>query len=85
MVTLATLLKATTFKTEPIRQMKRKPDQLQSKLTGSSSNNNFQHGFKERERKPHNIQIQKEMTLYTKFNFKFATSQNIHQRKRLST
>ena len=31
MVTLATLLTATTFKTEPIRQMKRKPDQLQSK------------------------------------------------------
>jgi hypothetical protein len=48
MVTLATLLTATTFKTEPIRQMKRKPDQLQSKLTGSSSNNNFQHGFKEK-------------------------------------
>jgi hypothetical protein len=41
MVTLATLLKATTFITEPIRQMKRKPDQLQSKLTGRSSNNNF--------------------------------------------
>jgi hypothetical protein len=41
MVTLATLLTATTFKTEPIRQMKRKPDQLQSKLTGSSSNNNL--------------------------------------------
>jgi hypothetical protein len=32
MVTLATLLTATTFKSEPIRQMKRKPDQLQSKL-----------------------------------------------------
>ena len=40
MVTLATLLTA-PLKTEPIRQMKRKPDQLQSKLTGSSSNNNF--------------------------------------------
>jgi hypothetical protein len=39
MVTLATLLTTTTFKTEPIRQMKRKPDQLQSKLTGSSLNN----------------------------------------------
>lgn len=32
MVTLATLLTATTFKTEAIRQMKRKPDQLQSKI-----------------------------------------------------
>ncbi len=41
MVTLATLLTATTIKTEPTRQMKRKPDELQSKLTGSSSNNNF--------------------------------------------
>ncbi len=41
MVTLATLLTATTIKTEPLRQMKRKPNQLQSKSTGSSSNNNF--------------------------------------------
>jgi vacuolar-type H+-ATPase subunit C/Vma6 len=32
MVTLATLLTATTFKTEALRQMKRKPDQLQSKI-----------------------------------------------------
>ncbi len=48
MVTLATLIKATTFKTELIRQMKRKPDQLQSISTGSSSNNSFQHGFKEK-------------------------------------
>ena len=45
-MTLATLLTATTFKTEPKRQMKRKPDQLQSKLTGGSSNNNFQQNMK---------------------------------------
>jgi hypothetical protein len=49
MVTLATLLTATTFKTEPIRQMKHKPDQQQSKkkkkkkkkLKGSCSKNNL--------------------------------------------
>ena len=81
MVTLATLLTANTFKTEPIRQMKRKPDQLQSKLKGSSSNNNFLHGFKENERKPDNIQNPKQMTLSTKFNFKFATLQKYSSKK----
>jgi hypothetical protein len=73
MVTLATLLTATTFKKEPTRQMKRKPDQLQSKLTGSSSNNNFNKALKKRKRKPDNIQNSKQMTLSTKFNFKIAT------------
>jgi hypothetical protein len=62
--------------------MKRKPDQLQSKLTGSSSNNNLLHGFKENERKPDNIQTSSQMTLSTKkFNFKFATLPIFHQKK----
>jgi hypothetical protein len=33
------------------------------------------------ERKPDNIQYSKQMTLSTKFNFKFATLPNFHQRK----
>ena len=37
--------------------------------------------LKKRERKPDNIQIQKSMTLYTKFNFKFATSQKYSSKK----
>ena len=61
--------------------MKRKPDQLIIKLTGSSSNNNFLHGFKENERKPDNIQNSKQMTLSTKFNFKFATLQKYSSKK----
>jgi hypothetical protein len=76
MVTLATLLTATTFKKEPKRQMKRKPDQQQSTLTGSSPNHNFfNKALREKERKPDNIQNSKQMTLSTIFNFKFATLQ----------
>ncbi len=37
--------------------------------------------LKKKERKPDNIQIQKEMTLYTKFNFKFATLQKYSSKK----
>jgi hypothetical protein len=37
--------------------------------------------LKKRERKPDNIQNSKQITLSTKFNFKFATLPNFHQRK----
>ncbi len=37
--------------------------------------------LKKRERKPDNIQISQQMTLSTKFNFKFATLPNFRQRK----
>jgi hypothetical protein len=37
--------------------------------------------LKKRERKPDNIQNSKQMTLSTKFNFKFATSQTYSSKK----
>jgi hypothetical protein len=37
--------------------------------------------LKKRERKPDNIQNSEQMTLSTKFNFKFATLPNFHQTK----
>jgi hypothetical protein len=37
--------------------------------------------LKKRERKPDNIQYSKQMTLSTKFNFKFTTLLTFHQRK----
>ncbi len=37
--------------------------------------------FKKSERKPDNIQNSKQMTLYTKFNFKFATLQKYSSKK----
>ncbi len=37
--------------------------------------------LKKRERKPDNIQNSKQMTLPTKFKFKFANLPNFHQRK----
>ena len=55
MVTLATLLTATTFKTEAIRQMKHKPDQLQSKINRQLFKQLFNMALKKKERKPDNI------------------------------
>ncbi len=62
--------------------MKRKPDQLQSKLTGSSSNTTFNMTLNRRECNPDNNQTSKQMTLYTKFSFKFATLPIFHQKKK---
>jgi hypothetical protein len=80
-VTLATSLTATTCKSEPIRQMKRKPDQLQSKLQAVLQTTTFNMALKKRERKPDNIQNSIQMTLSTKFNFKFATLPIFHQKE----
>ena len=63
--------------------MKRKPDQLQSKKIKRQffKQQFFLHGLKENERKPDNIQNSKQMTLSTKFNFKFATLQKYSSKK----
>ena len=84
MVTLATLLPVTTFKTESTRQMKRKPDQLKIKNQQAVLRTTpFSKALKSKENvSPTTFKNSKQMTLSTKFNFNLQLYKNTNQKKK---